>query len=128
MQGSAAEKQSIVSGATQGNQVKTKAENIGSFCFVCFVSSTTCADLCSNNSSVIRCLHLQIGCSNQQPSHSGALILQRLSIVVLPSAARGCLGLEQLIGSDVLSFPLKLIRRRRVAPFFLFQITCSVVL
>lgn len=54
-------------------------------------------------------LHLQIGCNNQQPSHSGALILQRLSIVALPSAASACLGLEWLIGSDVLSFPFKLI-------------------
>lgn len=78
-----------------------------------FFFGTSCADVCSNNSSLVWCLHLQISRNNQQASHSGALILQRLSIVALPSAARGCLGLERLIGSDVLSFPLKLMRWRQ---------------
>lgn len=101
------EKQSIISAATQGNQVKSKGENNWTFSLAPPVLMSV---------QIIPFwfgLHLQIGCNNQQPSHSGALILQRLSIVALPTAARACLGLEQLIGSDVLSFSLKLIRWRQ---------------
>lgn len=91
----------------KGMKWRVKGRVIGHFFF------STCADVCSHNSSLVWCLHLQIGCNNQQASPSGALILQHLSIVALPRAASSCLGLEQLIGSDVLSFPLKLIRWRQ---------------
>lgn len=89
--------------------------------------STFYSDVRSSNSSSVWCLHLQIGGNNQQSSHSGALILQRLSIAALPSAARSCLGLGRLIGSDVLSFLLKLIcgRRAPLSKFFLLPITRS---
>lgn len=119
------EKQSIISGATQGNPVKSKGGGI----IRPFFFSTSNADVCSSNSSSVQCLHLQIGGNNQQSSHSGALILSRLSIAALPSAARGCLGLERLIGSDVLSFLPKLIRCRRapLSKIFLCRIIRSPV-